>query len=62
MKNNALEELKAWADKYNIAYDCWESSINGLLCFMLNIQTNFYFFQKKVISQDLNKNPFDKSK
>lgn len=47
MKNNALEELKAWADKYNIAYDCWESSMNGLLCFMLNNSDELLLFSKE---------------
>lgn len=48
MKNNALEELKAWADKYNISYDIWESGWhNGLICFVIGDSDEALLFSKE---------------
>ena len=45
MKNNALEELKAWADKYNIYYDCWDDDYHTY--FMICGSDEIMFFSKE---------------
>lgn len=48
MLNNALEELKAWADRYNIDYDSWESSWQkGLICFAIDNSDDILLFSKE---------------
>ena len=47
MKNNALEELKAWADKYNIGFNCWESNWTYLVCFAFDNADDILLFSKE---------------
>ena len=48
MKNNALEELKVWADKYDISYNSWESSWkNGWICFTISDSNDVLLFSKE---------------
>lgn len=48
MKNNALEELKAWADKYDISYNSWESVWkNGWICFTISDSNDTLLFSKE---------------
>ena len=48
MKNNALEELKTWAEKYDVGYDYWESVWhNGLICFAISGVDDVLLFSKE---------------
>ena len=48
MKDNALKELMAWADKYNIDYSVWKSAWKrGWICFSISNSDDVLLFSEE---------------